>query len=68
MLNDESWIKALGFKETADQLVNETGGGTGIAAVDVMLLGLLVEKLSGLLALDVLGEWLTKALFEFLHH
>ena len=44
MLDDEGGIEALGFEETADQLVNESDGGSGVGTVHLMLLALLIKE------------------------
>jgi hypothetical protein len=48
VLDDEGGIQALRLEEAADQLVDESEGGSGVRAVDLVLLALLIEEHLGL--------------------
>lgn len=70
MVDDEAGADALRLKELADKLVNQTGGRTGVRALDVLLDAELVEELARFLSLEVTapGQLDSESLFESLHH
>lgn len=68
MFDDEGGVEALGFEEAADQFVDEADGGSGVGAVDVMFLALMVEEDLCLFRGEVLRDGLSQLLLELLHH
>ena len=68
VLNDKSGVKALGFEETSNKLVNESVGGSWGAAVNFVLLALFFKELSGFLSGEVFRKGFTEFLFKFFHH
>ena len=57
MLHDESGTQALGFKEMADELVNEARGSPGVGTGNLVLMALMVEEISGFLGCDILWDF-----------
>ena len=70
MIDQERGVKAVDLDEVADELVDETGGGAGVRAVDSLLLAEFVEEGAGLLGGEgvPLGQLDSQHLLQSLHH
>lgn len=68
MFNDEGWVQTLRFEEASDQLVNQSGGCSWVATINMMLLALFIEELSCFFCFNIFRKWLAKLFFKFFHH
>jgi hypothetical protein len=70
VIDDESGVQALGLKVLPNQLIDESGGGSGEGAVDFLILAKLVEKVTSLVSVEGVGsrQIHSESFFKSLHH
>ena len=68
MFNDESGIKALGFKESANEFIEHSDGGPGIGTVNFMFFTLLIEENFSFFAIKILRNRNSQLFFKTFNH
>jgi hypothetical protein len=68
VLDEEGGVLEAWFQKVADQFIDQSGGGTRIAAFHLMLLALRVEENSGFFTIEVGRSRLAQMLLQSGNH